>query len=108
MPNHTDDIIPPSLRLAYARILDEAAHTLEFCIRNCAKGKQISDEEKSNIADIAHKLAGSGKIYGFDDISDKGMALDRFLFESTMDTAIFLKLLTDLHSAIKTALETKE
>lgn len=108
MPDHSDDIIPLHLRQAYNDKLEEYACILESCIASYRRGETVSDDTLDNVADVAHKLAGSGKIYGFDHLSTAGMTLDCYLIEHTMDNDRFIQLVSDLYNAVQNALNKKE
>src|SRR5688500_14942252 len=77
MPNMDDNFSNKMTDLRKKYLSQLSIRQLEFLcfLDNCEQNK-ASDEELKTAQGNAHKLAGSGKTYGFNKISEAGKALE--------------------------------
>ena len=97
----SDNLRP--LRQRYIQNLQERIQDLNRLIRLCEENL-LSDEDRQSLRSHAHKLAGTGKTYGFQSISENARILEEALIydprlESERIGVFLRRLIADCMSA---------
>ncbi|MDD3288329.1 MAG: response regulator [Alphaproteobacteria bacterium] len=89
-PPFTDAL--EGLRQKYLTQLKERKQQLDNLLIACSKDK-LEDEDRTSMREIAHRLSGSGKTYGFSSISETASALEFALASDTQASSDILSTL---------------